>query len=177
MPTYEKCPTEVRELANAVLCGFESHQPLLDARVTIDFVFARADLNEDNEPLNDAITKNGRRCLGITRKIPLKDRALGRADAEICLDGDWWKDAPEEQRRALLDHELHHVAVRTNKNGVVRDDLGRPELKMRKHDVEFGWFSIVAARHGEHSMERIQAKTLMDAGGQVYWPDIYNLTR
>lgn len=52
------------------------------------------------------------------------------------------------------------------------DDLGRPKLKMRKHDVEIGWFKIIAERHGAHSIERQQAKIIFDTMGQSFWPGL-----
>lgn len=173
MPTFQKCPQSVRDLANDILCQFETHKPLLDARVTVDYVFAYSDKDEvTGEPTGNALSKNGCKALGICRKIPLKDRALGRSDAEIALDGDWWEEATEDEQRALLDHELHHLAVKIDKRGLVRDDLGRPVIQMRKHDYEFGWFKVVAARHGKHSQERLQAAQMMCDAGQYFWPDI-----
>jgi hypothetical protein len=148
------------------------HRPLIAAGVTIDYVFARADLNEGGQPVGNALTHNGCKALGVTRKIPLKDRALGRSDAEIALDGDWWREATEEQRAALLDHERHHLAPKVRDGAFLRDDLGRPQLQLRKHDYEFGWFRVVAARHAEHSMERQQAAQIMEDAGQYFWPEI-----
>lgn len=173
MSTFKRCPDEVKQLANSILCEFETHQPLLDARVTVDYVFAYPQLDEKSgEPVSDAITKNGVKALGLCRALPLKDRAMGRADAEITLDAYWWDSATEEERRALLDHELHHIAIKIDKRGLVRDDLGRPVLQLRKHDFEVGWFKAVAARHGIHSQERLQARQVMCDYGQYFWPEI-----
>ena len=121
-------------MAKELLAQFETHHPIRDAGVTIDFVFAYAKQDEAGNPVGNALTKNGCKCGGLCRKMPLKDRALGRADVEIALDGDWWRDATEDERRALLDHELHHIAVKIGKTGLVRDDLGRPVILLRKHD-------------------------------------------
>ena len=173
MPTFERCDKSVEALALEILKRFDTHKPLVALDVKIDFVFAYADTDEKGRILNDALTKGGLKALGITRKISLKDRALGRGDAEIALDGDWWKLANEEQQIALLDHELHHISVKADKNGNVQyDDLGRPQIKLRKHDIEFGWFKCIAERHGEFSQERIQAKAIMDFSGQLFWPGI-----
>src|SRR5438876_2880474 len=46
MPTYERCPKSVNDLANEVLTEFETHKPLLDVKIKIDFVFAFPDLDE-----------------------------------------------------------------------------------------------------------------------------------
>lgn len=172
MPTFQKCDKAVRDSVNAIITEFESHAPLVENKVSIDLVFAFADRDEDSkEKLNDALTKDGYPCFGITKVIPAKDRALGRGDAEIAIDGDWWfEEASKEQRLALLDHELHHISLKKVKGQYVFDSNGRPAIKLRKHDVQVGWFKIIAERHGENSMERQQAKLLMDVAGQYFWP-------
>lgn len=171
MTSFKRCDKVVEKLAATILSKHESHRPLLDAKVTVDFVFAYPEYDEKTgEPLADALTKNGVKALGVTRKIPLKDRALGRADAEIAIDGDWWGKAPEEEQEALLDHELNHLAIKIDKRGLVTDDLGRPMIQLRKHDVDCGWFKIVAERNGTHSIEQQQAKRILDEFGQYIFP-------
>lgn len=168
MPTFRRCDETVTDLAASVLQRFETHAPIISAKLRIDYVFGFADRDEGTgEKKNDALTIHGCRALGITRKIGLKDRALGRGDAEIALDGDWWNEASEEERAALLDHELHHIVVSSD-----TDDLGRHKVKMRAHDYEFGWFRVVAARNGLASQERIQAAKMMEDSGQYFWPSI-----
>lgn len=133
MSTFQKCNGEVRKMAAGILSEFESHKQLLDAKVTIDYVFAFGERDDDGNLISDALTHDGVRALGITRKIPLKDRVMGRGDAEVALDGDWWNGtASEEMQRALLDHELHHIALKVKKGQLLYDAHGRPELKLRK---------------------------------------------
>ena len=178
MATFEKCDESVRQMADELLKEFETHKPTLDAGVTIDFVFAYAPKDEHGNPTGDALSHGGYPALGICRKIPLKDRVLGRGDVEISLDGDWWGNASHEEQRALLDHELHHIVPKqegTNTAGkpVFKvDAAGRPVIGMRKHDYNFGWFKDIAARHGKHSQERKQAAGMMEEGGQYFWPSI-----
>jgi len=172
MPFFERGNDKLRELANDLLCKFETHKPVLDAKVKIDYVFAFCDRDEETgEPLNDALTKNGMKCLGLTRKLPPKDRVMGRGDAEVALDGDWWAKANPDEQAALLDHELHHIAPKLKKGVLQVDAQGRPQLFLRKHDFEVGWFHIIAARH-EAAVERHQARGLMDGYGQLYWPEL-----
>lgn len=164
-------------MAEAILEEFLSYKPIVEAKVKIDFLFAFAEVSEDDEgdtkAKGFALMKHGIRALGITRKLGIKDRVMGRGDAEVCLDGDWWEEATPARRRALLDHELHHIEVKTDEEGeVLRDDLKRPKIKLRKHDVEVGWFAIVAGRHGSSSLEIEQAKLVMDSYGQLFWPCI-----
>ena len=173
MSTYCKAPADVRELAEKLLEEFTTYKPLLEAKVKIDFMFAYAERGEDDEPKGFALTRRGVRVLGITRKLGIKDRVMGRGDAEVILDGDWWDSETPLRKKALLDHELHHLDVVTDETGVaIRDDLKRPKLKLRKHDVEVGWFAVVAGRHGSNSIEIEQAKAVMDSYGQLFWPCI-----
>jgi hypothetical protein len=73
---------------------------------------------------------------------------------------------------SILEVPFEHISVATDDRGVIRDDIGRPKIVMRKHDFEFGWFTAVAARHGAHSMERQQAQEILCQAGQFYWPGI-----
>jgi len=159
-------------MAASILAEFETHKPTLESGVKLDLVFAFPDYDETTgEPVNDALKKNGVKALGVTRIVNLKDRSKGLGDAEICLDGHWWERAEEAEQRALLDHELHHI-VPTKKT----DDLGRPKLKLRKHDVDIGWFAIIAQRHGARSQERKQAASMVEVYGQFFFPEILNST-
>jgi len=172
MATFERCGKEVERMAFGLLEEFDTHKPLLSCGAVIDYVFAFAKTDDEGNVKGAALTKNGIRVFSIARKIPLKDRALGRGDAEIAIDGDWWNEASEAQQRALLDHELHHLTPKIDKRGLVRDDLGHPIIVLRKHDFEFGWFNVIADRHKQASMECRQAKMIYDGAGQLYWPDM-----
>jgi hypothetical protein len=175
MPTYQRCEKSVTSMAEEILSEFKTHQPLVDAGVEIDFVFAQPELDEAGEPKEDAVRHHGHKALGLCKKIPAKQRALGRGDAEITLDRHWWAHtASEEMQRALLDHELHHIEVRMAGDKIVRDYLKRPVLTLRKHDWEFGWFDIIAKRHGAASQEFMQAQVLAQSSGQLYWPQLAN---
>lgn len=160
-------------MASELLKEFATHKPLIEAKVKIDLVFAYSDPEKEG---SCALKHHGCRALGIARKIDLKQRSLGRGDAEICLDADWWAVASDAERRALLDHELHHLKVKEGKHGYLFDDLKRPLLGMRKHDFEFGWFKVIAERHGAASGEQHQAREMMNQAGQLFWPEIFGST-
>lgn len=180
MPYYRKCSKSVAEMAKSILRQYPSHQPLIDAGVTIDFVFAFPDLDEQGNPVNDALTKGGVKALGLAKIIPADRRAKGESDCEVKLDAPHWDSIDVEQQEALLDHELNHFSVVVegeNTDGETvfkKDSNGRPKLRMRKHDREFGWFRIIAERHGANSQERIQAAEIMAVDGQYFWPEIVN---
>ena len=147
----------------------EFYPELVEAEMTVDYLFAYADLDDFGNPKNDAITVGGYPADGMARIVNLKDRAKGNRDAEIVLDGVEWDKLSEPEQRALLDHELYHFTL-----GKGTDDLSRPKLRMRKHDVHVGWFGLIAERHGIHSAERRQAKQIMEVKGQIYWPELVN---
>jgi len=171
--TYERSGPDVGKIAANLMATVEIHKPLKEAGVKIDFLTARAERDEDNEPVGSALTKNGHTVLGIARKTNLKERAADRGDAEIIVDGDWWEDASEEEQRALLDHEMTHLSVKQTPQGLVKtDDLGRPVIIIRHHDYEVGWFRDVAQRNGKASLECRYAASIMERDGQYFWPAI-----
>ena len=176
MSKYERCDQSVQDLANAILCKYDDHKPILDAKVRIDYLFAFPEKDDDGNYVGDAIRHHGVKALGLTRKIPTKERAAGLGDAEVLLDGEWWADetTTDEQRAALLDHELHHLEVVKDEDGLVcLDNNDRPRLKLRMHSFEVGWFKEIAERHGAASQECIQAKMLWESSGQAYFPALF----
>lgn len=152
------------------------HHDLIDFRVKIDLLFAFAALDDEGNPEGPALKLHGLPARGIARKISLKDRSKGMGDCEISIDGHWWHGANEEEQQALLDHELQHFEVKVNRAGVeLRDDLGRPQIRIRPHDYEFGWFKCIAERHGMASAECAQAEKIKRQAGQLFWPDILDI--
>ena len=140
MSSFKKCGADVRNILNETLTQFSCYQPLLDAKVTFDLLFAFAPVDETGDRTGPAISKNGVPALGIASKSNLKDRALGRADCLVILDGDWWNDPDTEPkaRRALLDHELYHFMVVLDEMGPELDSCKRPKIEIRlQHAV--GW--------------------------------------
>lgn len=178
MSKYARANDDVAEMAAAILCKFDTHKPLLDAKVRIDYMMAYADEDENGNPTGPAIMCRGFAADGTARKIPVRDRVMGRGDCEVTVDGDWWDNEArtDQERMALLDHELHHFEVCKDEDGkVLLDSHDRPKIKLRKHDVEFGWFKIIAQRHGPASGEQQQAKSLFENSGQYFWPELLKL--
>jgi hypothetical protein len=170
--TYQRCGKEVEEMASAILVEHDCYRDILDSKLKIDYVFAIPEYDEDGKPKGDSIKKDGYKVLGQCRVINLKDRAKGLGDVEILIDMPWWEAAKTKEAVALLDHELFHITVRKNKGGVfLRDDLNRPKVRMRKHDVQVGWFSVVAKRNGDNSQEQQQAAEIMERHGEAFWPE------
>ncbi len=160
--TYEPAPDSVKELAESLIAKY--YKDLEKSGVMLDFVFARNDMGP-------AVTCQGYDAAAVIRIMPLKDRAMGRKDAEITIDADIYTHLDHKGRAALLDHELYHLIVARDETNSYRfDDLHRPMLKLRKHDHQMGWFVEIAQRHGADSFEVRQASTVFFANEQVYFP-------
>lgn len=154
MKTYDRCPPDVMERVKLMVQRF--HAELRTVEATFDLLFVSTD---GDEP---ALTHNGWPALAVTRATNPKERALGHADALIIIDRARYVMLSLQRQDALLDHELEHLEVKKDKKGAFEyDDQRRPKLKLRKHDVQVGWFESVALRHREDSNEVVQAEGMM----------------
>ena len=140
MTTYTYAP-EVRSIAARLILDVAEHGPLADAR--IEYVW------RDKAP-----THHGRTVLGRARRIGGLNAFLIRLDepgpdGEVGSDGplfvveisaDTWAHLTDDQRVALVDHELCHLKVD-------RGDDGELVLKIAGHDVEH--FAKLAAEQLE----------------------------
>jgi hypothetical protein len=161
MKTYSQAP-DVTDTIEKIQT--DHHEDLEGVTVTGLFAF-------DTESSEPVLKHGGYPAGAVVHITPLKDRALGVADATIVVDRAGWLALSQRQRNALLDHELTHLTRKVDKEsaGPVCDALDRPKLVMRRHDHQFGWFDEVAQRHGEASPEVRQARVLMEISGQLYF--------
>lgn len=160
--SYSKAPDVDTVLGEMLV---ENHnEDLHQVSISTLFVF-------DTEGADQILTHQGYLALAVARITPLRERALGMADASVVVDRAAWVAATPRQRAALIDHELTHlVRVTDEETGdPLFDVLGRPKLEMRKHDHQFGWFDEIAQRHGDASPEVRQARKLMESSGQLYF--------
>lgn len=115
----------------------QHHEELTNARIALAWNTAwKADVD-------------GRLKLGKCKKASDLDRELAAFDFVVMLQMEWWQNASvtDDQRRALLDHELCHATVRLDREGEpMRDERGRVVYRTRKHDIEE--FSEIVERHG-----------------------------
>jgi hypothetical protein len=140
------------------------HEELEGVRVAGLFIFD----DDSGEPV---LCHQGYAAQAVCRLTPIRDRALGVADAVIVADRANWLTLSHSQREALIDHELSHLErVIDGKSGKPKTDaIGRPKLAMRMHDHQLGWFDAVAQRHKEDSPEIRQARQLIASTGQLYF--------
>ena len=165
---YEKAGPEVMKVIKAVLR--QHHRELAEVEVKVGVLMATAGKDEQGRPLAPAVKLHGVECAATVKVVSYKDRVAGKDDAEIIIDADKWAERSDPERVALVDHELNHLEVQRDEEGNPKsDDAGRPKLKSRPHDRDFGWFDIIAARHGAASYEVQQARTFADKEGQTYF--------
>jgi hypothetical protein len=161
--TYTRCSDDVAKIVRSLI---DQHYPdLRHAKVRIDL------LNVADSDGDHALYLRGRACGAIVRKTTTRERAAGRGDAEIVIDREYYLKLTERQRTALLDHELYHLEVLTDRDDTLKlDTNGRPCLGLREHDYEVGWFHDIAERYGEDSGEVMQARKLLQGKlGQIYF--------
>jgi predicted metallopeptidase len=130
MTDYEWAP-DVETIAKDIIATVEDHAHL--AQAVVLYVFR-----------DKATRSRGRAVLGKARKLAGLTKFLVHDEDDLPLfvveiSKDTWEDLTEEQRRALVDHELCHLVVDT-------DDDGTLVARTRGHDLEE--FIGVVDRHG-----------------------------
>ena len=152
--TYQMADEDIKALTEAVLV--EHYPDLVEAELAVDVMVAFGPVDRDGQTTGPAVKVHGVQALASVQVISLKDRVAGLGDVRIVLDGDRWPDLSDARRRALIDHELHHVELQRDDGGAVRtDDAERPLVKLRPHDFELGGFWAMISRHGDNAAERV----------------------
>jgi hypothetical protein len=109
------------------------HREIIDAKIALCW------------NLNWQPDVDGRVILGQCREV----FELEGFDFVIVLHFGFWSDllTTDQQRRALLDHELCHATVQLDERGEPKvDERNRVVYRIRRHDLEE--FSEIAERHG-----------------------------
>ncbi len=162
MKAYDLAPDHIVNRATRMMETY--HPDLAKIELKLDILIAKS----DNGP---AVAVGGYPALACIRILNIKDRLKGNGDAEITIDVDAYEEMSSAQQDALIDHELAHLILCKDDDGFVKlDDVGRPKLKMRKHDYQLGWFREIAMRHGKDSVEVSQARILWNQDGQAFFP-------
>lgn len=143
-------------------------------RVTVEAFLVFGPRNKHGIQTGPALQVHGCQAAACIRASKLEERVAGRSDAIIHIDGDRLKHWPVATLMAVLDHELQHIELEKNTSGVpVLDDIGRPKIRMRPHDHDFGWFDVIAKRHGAAAVEVCQASVFAsDELQQLYFPGL-----
>jgi hypothetical protein len=76
--------------------------------------------------------------LGMCRIQSDPVRQMTGIDALVILNQEWWNDhaTTDEQRKALVHHELSHIGIHKDDQGdAKKDELGRVRMYPKKHDI------------------------------------------
>jgi hypothetical protein len=127
---------QIRTLVRDAIATVPEHRDLRNARIVPAWM------------IGQKADKDGRVKLGAMKKASELDRQLHGHDAILLLNQEHWRVLSEAQRRALVDHELCHLAPSLNSNTLEQnyDAHGLPLYRIRKHDIEE--FRGVVDRHG-----------------------------
>jgi len=156
--TYQRIESKEQRHNDVMDAMRHYHKDLADAGVTVALLIASGPRDSHGELMGPAVSHGGYAAKAVVKITNLKDRAAGLEDVVLILDGDHIDEWTDREADAIYDHELAHPVLVLKKGKLVRDDLNRPKLRMRKHDGQFGWFFDVAERHKEHSTEAQQLK-------------------
>jgi hypothetical protein len=170
MSTYNPANKEVLDLVDEILHRYEEHEQLVEIGVKLDVLMAYGKENKSGE-VSAAIKHHGVKAIGLMKRNGLKERVLGHGDALLTIDGNWYATASDAERRALIDHELYHLDLKRDETMAVEvDDAQRPKILLRPHTHEFGWFALIAKRHGQASQECKQMAEIVEVSGQYLLP-------
>lgn len=165
MPTtYDAAPDEVTRIIAEQL---KAHHPdLFETKCVIGAIMA----SNESGP---AVKAHGSAALAKVRIVSSDKKVNNPNDAEIVIDSAEWADLTDEQRAALIDHELSHLRRREYSEKQLAklrkedpehvawklDEHGRPRLGTVPADYTPGdAFAEVIARHGDNAVEFVTAK-------------------
>lgn len=134
------------EVEEMIRDRIKSNEPDLERLgIRIKALFARAQHG------SHAVKMGGVPFACSVKIIPQRDRIGKEYDAEIVIDERAWGEMREPHRRAVIAHALRRISVVRKLNkvtqtvDVVREDDGRPKLKLRQGDwyASTGFVEIV----------------------------------
>jgi hypothetical protein len=138
------------------------------ADVAID-VLTVCEYDEESGEELPCLKHHGYPAAATIKVMSHERRAQGAGDALLTIDAIAWHALAYLARVALLDHELTHVELVKKDGAVALDDLRRPKLKLRLHDIKIEGFESVMARHREHALETMAVRRCRHDSGQYFW--------
>jgi len=117
--------------------------------------------------------KDGQLVLGKCKKVSELDKLYAEFDFVIILNSEAWKTLNEQQRKALVHHEVCHIAIATDQNGNTKKDTrGRTAFRVKKHDIEE--FGDVVAVHGCYKRDLAQFVEAAVKSAAVVEPSLFD---
>jgi len=149
--SYEKAP-ELKPIVAAMMAAY--HNELVDLEVAVAVTRAYKLDSEGNATDGPPLKMHGHACSAKVKVLSAQQRCHVDFDVEIIVDGALFDTLTARQKNAIIDHELEHLVVVRDKEGVPKaHPSGRPQLKCKPDDFAVLGFFNIAARHQEHSVE------------------------
>lgn len=150
--TLERKTPEARQVRDAFARAMNhpDFEALRESKLYIDLVLVCDAADNPDKPTGPVLKHQGLYAAAICERVNAKARLFGAPDVVIWVDRySWMALSLDEERDALIDHELRHIGVRA---GAV-DDAGRPAVQIREHDHHVGFFVGTSLRYGQSSPE------------------------
>ena len=146
MPTFFDIPDpDMTNVLTDILTDY--HNELLNACVNVGIIVVRKEGKEtESMPAFPP-------ALARVKITSRKNRLHCEHDAIIEICHFRWNSLTLAGQKALIDHELTHLVPMVKDEEIVKDDLGRPRLKMRKDEIDLTAFTEVIARHGAEATD------------------------
>lgn len=147
---FESAEEQVRAYVDRLL--EQHHHDLNEAEVQIGLIFV-SDFDKDDNPV-PSIKLHGAFAAGCISLVKGVAGVFNPYQAQIQIDKLYWDNASEEVRLALVDHEIEHIELVRDKNGIVQtDDRNRTMIKLKPDDWVLTGFMSVVRRHGPNAVE------------------------
>lgn len=158
--TYFPAPDEVRRVLDELI---EEYRPDLTRHGEVKIGLTMAVGYKGKV----AMKTKGQRILGKCKINGPLDKAQGKPDADVTLDGDYWAVSSQRRRKALMHHELSHIAEFDGD----RDELTkRANLVVRNGDWNFDGFHECVELYGEDSAEAANLNMIAERHRQLDLP-------
>jgi len=170
---YKPADPEVVELVRKVLVAECQQIAGMQPEIIIETLFAF-----ESKPGKPALTKGGYPCVGMIRVVTEEHRAAAAPDVILTLDGYRWSKLSSEEQYAVIHHELYHLVPVNLKPATgdakgwycAVDGLGRPKIRLRRHDWQIGGFNKIVELHGDHAIEWQEVERVHEAFHQRLLP-------
>jgi len=150
--TFRAGGSAIDKIVTAVMNTY--HTSLAKHKVRFRTLIVRQ-IDEEGDPVDvQVLRKGGNLCLATIKVCTPKDRVLMETDLVLTIDGFMWDHLSEGQRHALMDHELEHILIDTDKDGITKTHPdGAAKLISQPDDWATTGFQSVLERHGTDSIE------------------------
>ncbi len=147
----------------------DHHRRLAAEKVRVAVLMIHPPVNKDGDKIGPAIKHAGVEVAGRIKVATARERVLAEVEAIMEIDAEFWDTLVIESQAALIDHELEHLVILIDKEGVTRRHPGNlPVLATQPDDWMLTGFRSVVDRHGAHALEAMAIRELYEGFQMVF---------